>query len=138
MPKNYFCTYLHFPGQRFGAYYTLNYDYPSKENNNNNYRMKFYVQNVDVITRRNKLLDPCLEDWKSYDDRLMESKMNEVGCRPPHWKIKSDLPICSEAIQMKSFESFGHTYDIDAINLPCKIIYRIDYTYLEINVTEQG
>ena len=137
MPPNYFCTYLHFPGQKFTAYYTNKCDFTYKYNNSNNYRMTFDVQNVDVITRRNKLVEPCLEDWKTYDDQFMENKMNEIGCHPPHWKINSDLPLCSEAIQMKSFKTFEDTYDIYSFDSPCKEIYRLDYSYDEKNLTKQ-
>ena len=64
--------------------------------------------------RRNKRQDSCLEDWKYYDWHFMEYKMDEVGCRPPHWKIKSYLPICTDAIQMKSFESQINRKNVDA------------------------
>ena len=63
-------TYLHYPGQRFTAFNTLKFDFASKENTNKYYRMRFKVRNIDVITRRNKIREACVEDWKNYDNEL--------------------------------------------------------------------
>ena len=131
-------SYLHYPGQRFTAYYTIKTDFTSMHSKDYNYKIEFDVRNIDVITRRNKFLEPCVEDWRNYDDRFMQNKVNEVGCRPPHWKTISDLPLCSDAIQMKSFSRQPRTAEIESFGPPCSVIYRLDYTYHEYNLTKQG
>ena len=121
-------TYLHYPRQRFTAFNTFKFDFVSKQNTDNTYGMWFEVHNIDVITRRNKIHETCVEDWKNYDHLLMEFMMNKAGCHPPHWKTHMDLPVCTNASQMESHpiskarESFG---------LPCKMIDRLDFSYQE-------
>ena len=63
--------------------------------------------------------------------------MNEVGCRPPHWQTTLDLPICSESKGMKSFSRQQSTTYIESFVPPCRVINRLDYTFKEINLTEQ-
>ena len=127
-------TYIHYPGQRFTSYYTIKHDFNSRQNESNEYGMTFEVRNIDVISRRNKKDEPCVEDWRNYDNNFMESLMTDVGCQPPHWKFQSKLPICSSAKQMKHFSDQPGTYDIEFATQPCKAIDRLDYTYTENEV----
>ena len=133
-------TYLHYPGQRLTAYYTINSitkDFTSTHNNSNKYYIGFRVRNIGVITRRNKKQDSCLEDWKYFDWHFMEYKMNEVGCRPPHWKTTSGLPICADAISIKQFSNQPSTFEIENFNQPCRVINQLDYFYREKNLDDE-
>ena len=56
-------TYLHYPGQIFTAYNTLKYIFAS--NHTYDYYMEFQIRNIDVITRRNKNRETCVEEWKN-------------------------------------------------------------------------
>ena len=85
--SNSIYTYIHYPGQRFTAYYTIKHDFPTRQNKSNEYDMIFEVRNIDVITRRNKYDVPCVEDWRNYDQNFMKSLMNDIGCNPSHWKF---------------------------------------------------
>ena len=128
-------TYLHYPGQRLTSYYTIKYDFKSRQNLNVNYEMEYRVRNIDVITRRNKRHASCVEDWRHYDQHFMEFKMNEIGCRPPHWNTTSDLPTCHDAIRMKSFSKQPKTFEIESFDPPCRVINRLDYIYEEKNLS---
>ena len=75
-------TYIHYPGQRFTSYYTIKHDFISRQNESNEYAMRFEVRNIDVITRRNKLDERCVEDWRNYDTNFMKNLVDEVGCHP--------------------------------------------------------
>ena len=124
-------TYLHYPGQRFTAYHTIYYDFPFRQNKSKNYYMEFHTKNIEVITRRNRIHEPCEEDWRNYDTHIMEGMMKKEGCRPPHWKTILDLPICSKPNQMKTFSRQPDTADIESAIQPCKVISQLDYTYEE-------
>lgn len=71
--NNSIIVYLRYPGTRFKAFYTLKYLYESRGNSSKSYWMKFTVKNVDVISRRNKPQEPCIEDWKHFDDYILNS-----------------------------------------------------------------
>ena len=134
-------TYLHYPGQRFTAYYTVKNDFDSRQNKSNNYRMVFRVQNIDVIIRRNKLHEHCLDGEQHYDDLYIQKWTQKVGCRPYHWNFedKNDkTPICSNSSQMKKFLMQPDTIDIELFTPPCKTIDQLEYIYHEEDITDQG
>ena len=132
--SNEIYTYIHYPGQRFTSYYTIKHDFISKQNESNEYGMIFEARNIDVITRRNKLDEPCVEDWRHYDENFMKNLVDDVGCHPPHWKFDSKQPICSCAKQMKYFSKQPTTHEVEFATQPCKTIDRLDYTYTERDV----
>ena len=92
--SNRFYWYTHYPGQRFTSYPTIKYAWPTRTNKSKNYAMRFTIKNVDVVTRRNKSPEECVDDWLNFDQQLMDKMMIDAGCRPPHWSSTSKLPIC--------------------------------------------
>ena len=93
--------------------------------------MHFRTKNIEVITRRNRIRRPCEENWRNYDNSIMEAMMKKAGCRPPHWKTTLDLPICSKPNQMKILSKQPDTMEIESFIQPCKVISQLDYTYVE-------
>ena len=93
--------------------------------------MKFNIKNIDVIVRRNKPQEPCVTDWKNYDEYVMHSMILETGCRPMHWKLTSNFPLCGNATQMKRFMKQPTISMIESLSPPCKSIDRLDYVYSE-------
>ena len=53
--------------------------------------MLFTVKHTELLKRRNKFASPCNPDWKNDDENIMQEIITRVGCRPPHWKIHSNL-----------------------------------------------
>ena len=131
--RNGIFTYLHYPGQRFTGIYSIKYDFASKQNKSQLYVMLYQVRNIGVISRRNKNNDPCIEDWREYDEQFMEQKMNKIGCRPPHWKATSDLPTCTNANHMEAFSRQPTPTEIGNFTQPCKVINQLDYSYVEVD-----
>ena len=131
-------TYIHYPGQRFTAYYTIGKTFPPWKYNNTNYKMIFRVRNIEVITRRNRIHEPCEEDWRHFDQHIMEGMKNKAGCCPPHWKRNLDLPICSNPNQMKNFDDQPTTSEMESNIQPCRVITRLDYdyTYSEFDINK--
>ena len=102
--------------------------------------MSFRIENIDVITRRNKKDDPCIEEWDNYDKQFIQNWMNNVGCRPIHWRFreKNHLPICTNASQMKQFSNQPRTSDVEYFYPPCKVIERLQYSYHESDIDYKG
>ena len=128
---NRFFTYLHYPGQRFTAYYTVKTEWSSRENKTKSYKMGFRINNIDVITNRNKDKERCIGEWKEYDQYIMDDIMEETGCHPPHWNSSRNLPLCTNATEMKVFANQPTTSKVENYDPPCKIIERLDYEYTE-------
>ena len=93
--------------------------------------MQFTIKNIDVITRRKKPQEQCVEDWTNYDKHIMDRMMIEAKCQPPHWMPTSKLPLCSNITQLKKFIYQPSTALMDAYGPPCRVIERIDYSYQE-------
>ena len=132
-------TYIHYPGQRFTGYYTWKSHFDPRHNQTKNYKIVFKIHNIDVITRRNKLRQPCLKDTENYDHHFMQIWMQEVGCRPPQWKFEnSKLPLCSNANQMKEFRNQPDIMYVESFDPPCRTIAQLDYFYHKKNLERQG
>ena len=130
-PSNRIFTYLHYPGQRFTSYYTVKTEWDPRINKTKSYTMDFNINNVDVITNRNKGKERCIEEWKEYDKYIMDDIMKETGCHPSHWKPPTSLPLCTNETEMKNFALQPTTLKVEMYDPPCKVIERLDYAYKE-------
>ena len=130
-----FYAYVHYPGQRFISYHTIKWLWDVKRNETEKYVMYFQIKNVDVIQRRNKPFEPCLENWKDHDNYIMTEMMKKMGCRPPHWISNSTsyLDVCQNGEKMQSFAWQPNSDDIAAFDPPCRMIERLDYLYEEFD-----
>ena len=127
-------TYLHYPGQRLTAYYTVRTEWNSRENMTISYQMIYDIKNVNVVARRNKRKEPCFENWKHYDEYVMENMMVKAGCRPPHWNSSDNMPLCHNSTQMKKFSRQPTTAFVESLIPACKSIDHLDYKYSEGDV----
>ena len=99
------------------------------------------MKNVNVIAHRNKIQKPCIEDWKKYDDYVMNDMMLETGCRPPHWmpsgwNSNAVIPICHNAKQMEKLRLRPSISRVLSLKPPCRSIDRLDYDYYEKDVED--
>ena len=86
------------------------------------------------MTRRNRIHERCEEDWMHFDQRIMERLMRKTRCCPPHWKTNMDIPICSDAIQMKTFNKQPNTAEMEAYIQPCRFVNNLDSIYSESGI----
>ena len=103
-----------------------------------NYRMDFRVKNVDVISRRNKPQEPCIMEWKNFDENVMNGMAMQAGCRPKYWNLSADVPICTQTTQMKQFSDQPLPGQIESLSPPCKSIDRLDYVYEEADLDDEA
>ena len=57
-----------------------------------NYMMTTTIQAIEVINRRDDSYESCSTDD---DDDILNAMATAVGCVPTYWKIRSNLPNCS-------------------------------------------
>ena len=133
--------YFHYPGQRntVSTYATsTNEKWKDRRIGTKNYRMFFAVKNIGVMRYRNKKQAPCVEDWKHYDQFVLDEIMKEVGCRPPHWRkfqaLKpSNMSICWNKEQMSTRAFYEQPSISTLLKLPppCRLMDSVDYVYTE-------
>ena len=86
------------------------------------------VTSVEVLKRRNKRNEQCMEDWMFYDNILEQSHIDNIGCRAPYQTSQNQLPVCSTEEKMKKVV-------FDSLNLaekyppPCQEMPDIAYNY---------
>jgi hypothetical protein len=69
------------------------------------YTMKFNIDNVSVLKRRNKRDLACIQNWMNYDNEIKFQIFKTLECKPNHWNLSVDLPYCTTQQQMiKSLE----------------------------------
>ena len=124
-------VYLHYPGQRFTSYYTIKYDWKSKSKESKPYLMQYEVRDVEVNRHRVRRQEKCIEDWKNYDQIVMDDIMLAAGCRPPHWKATHNLSLCSNPDQMAYFYDQPLPAAIEEFGPPCTVIENLQYRYYE-------
>ena len=95
------------------------------------YQHRIVIGSVEVLKRRNKATNPCVEEGRNYDQYKMEMIANKIGCIPKHWKV--DMPsinYCKTNDEYKSAEEEFHK----KINPPCKSIEKLSQTSYDIDL----
>ena len=138
LDKDKFSVYFHYPGQRFTSLYTIKYDWEPKSNRSRSYYMRYELKDVEVNRHRIRPQEPCIEDWKKYDQIIMDGIMLKAGCRPPHWETAHNLSMCSKSEQMAHFVDQPSTTILEAFGPPCTAIENLHYRYYEQEALRAG
>ena len=89
---------------------------------------------MEVVKRRNKHNQPCNDNWKGYDDSLLEQHIKAVGCRAPYQKGNNKFTICASKLKMKNtqFELWYMLFSFKTnFNLPLKIAINTKFHFAE-------
>ena len=129
-PQHYdMMVLLHYPNQLLRSLKTIKYAWPKRETNDN-YVMRFKINGVEIMRRRNKNSRPCYKNWENHDDNVIGKHTNTVGCRAPYQDPSDNIAPCSTKDQMKKAR-FTLRSDEYGILPPCKGMEKIYYTYEE-------
>ena len=134
-PHHNFGIILHYPHQLWRADFCT-YEWKSHERNTpSQYTMRFKIENIMVLKRRNKGAKPCNENWKHDDDTTNNAIVNSIGCNPSYYKRKiNNLPYCTTKEQMRQI--YERSIDVKTSNPhppPCQHIEKIIYTLKEFH-----
>ena len=125
-PYKSFEVRLSYPGQQLTSS-TVESNW-GRDESKKEYTMKFEVQNIVVMKKRNKLQESCEEDWKNNDNVSISKILQEVKCTLPHWNINTSYTLC----QGKQLKKIGSKFQELRNNVPpCQTIEKILYTYTE-------
>ena len=98
------------------------YQWPKQKLDTTEYYMAFTVTSVEILTRRNKLRAPCVEDWKIYGKSIktmFQNVMDKVGCRAPYQHSSKPLPFCQTKEKMKEMFKLLHEDPTKAYTPAC-------------------
>ena len=96
--------------------------------------MRYIVTGMDTLRRRQKLEDPCNENWKNFDYDVIEMNLKKVGCKNIYHKIQTGWPLCKNTTDIIK-ANFPFRSDIiqTQYNPPCKQVNKMNYVYEEMD-----
>ena len=131
-----FEIWFHYPNQLMEAWHLGmgKWLWPKQDaNSSRNYAMIFERSKMDVLERRNKKDNPCIEDWKNHDQYVVDHIVSSVGCRPPHWKSQHKVPLCRSQKEMKSVLPPLEKHQFLNFVPPCRSITNFPFSYSEMD-----
>ena len=131
MPKTFLSYHMHYPNQYIRSS-SLQLEWGKKIGIINGDDKTFWIDIVEVIRRRNTIQRPCDVNSEKNDDTILLNAIKNAGCKPPHFSIDLDYPICSSKTGMRK----THIEKFDVPNLtflkslvpPCDQVQAISYT----------
>ena len=128
-----FITFLRYPNQFLLSAQTGRYGW-SKRKGKSDYFMIFVIKTVEVFRRRNKRKEPCMSEWKKFDEFVMTHTIEKVGCRAPYQtQHRTDLPICTGKQKMVQALVDVRTSITKNFNPPCVVMTDIQDSYNEVD-----
>ena len=98
----------------------------------NCYIQDTFIGSMEVLKRRNKRLEPCIEDWNEHDKYVLDNIAEKAKCIPKHWKINSTMKYCSSN---EEFEFVQKEYNkIKGLIPPCRSIEKLSQTSFETDL----
>ena len=121
----------HYPEQ-FGRSFPTNRRFWNARTSSNSYRMRFYFKGMEVLKRRHKSFETCLDNIP-YDKWLIHNITAELQCTPPYWMADDKYPTCQNQTELEKGQIMFWSYfygNIEA-NHPCTEIQKVDMDYEE-------
>ena len=91
--------------------------------------MRFVINQMEILRRRNKRKEPCIPDELDYDKETLRQHLEKLNCRAPYQTNQKQFPICQSKKKMK---------DADYFNKPkvkaCTSLQGVIYRYEEVNL----
>ena len=130
-----FRVFLHYPHQIIRSYSTVKYLWDARDNETA-YRMSFRVHDVEVLHRYSGGRHVCVDDWSNYDNIVLDTHLNQVGCRSPYHVSKTNQLVCSSKEKMKESLIYPSNLFMKKFNPPCRSVEKIYYRYQEANTKD--
>lgn len=130
--------FFHYPNQFSRSFPTNKRFWQVRKSEKNSHRIRFYLKDMEVLRKRQKAHDKCLErDSMEIDDWIRHHVMDEVKCRPPYWHDElisnSSFPVCDtkEKLRQAVQTFFNFFYGSKESNTPCTEIVKLGIEYEE-------
>ena len=91
--------------------------------------MKFMMQQLEVLKRRNKRNDPCVPDELNFDRIMLDEHLEQIGCKAPYHRTDKNLELCDSKEKMK--ETSDDLIGKEKTKKACTIATTLTFTYDE-------
>ena len=88
--------------------------------------VEFYITGMEVLKRRSKRKERCLEKWKDYDDLVLKRHIENHGCRLPYQEPYKQYPICSTENKIMESQYIPSMVRNNYDCLPCESLSKIE------------
>ena len=124
-------TNLHYPNQFLSSLGSKRY-LPKRESNDK-YIMRYRIDGVEILKRRNKKGHPC-HNYNNFDASILENHIKKIGCRASYQPSVDGVPVCSNMMGMKnaSWNAIESEYGIAP---PCKTMESMYFSYKEADIS---
>ena len=131
-----FDTLIHYPNQLLRSLDTQLYGW-TKINKEDVIIMRFRINTMEVIKRRNKRDHPCHGNWNNDDDEILVKHTQAIGCRAPYQYPSKDIKVCNTSETMAASKFTISALGYNSIP-PCKAVGKIYYSYEETSRTRRS
>ena len=107
-----------YPGQLLLDFAADDYIWNNKSDMNTT--VAFKLDSTEVLKRRNKANDKCLEDSIHHDVLWLKHVIKKNGCKAPYHKLQVDEPICDDFDKLAVFDLFVFLHE--EFTRPCEEI----------------
>ena len=134
-PYAEFFVIVAYPNQLYRSMSTALYTWPLRTNaSTKTYRMRFILQNMEILRRRSKKENSCLKG--NYDRKIMETVIEDSGCRPGMWFTNRSEPLCrtKKSFQKLYANNIDQLYRLDKKKKylePCLDIQKLQIDFVE-------
>ena len=137
-PQRYsFVTLIHYPSQLLRSLSTMMYAWPEWKDQST-YSMRFTIKSIEIFRQRNKISQPCIDEWRNYDNIILQNHLQKNGCKAPYQKHNASLPICKTKEKLK-WSLFPLTLEnVESYLQPCKTMEKVIYSYDEFDLSGTG
>jgi hypothetical protein len=87
------------------------------------------INKVEVFRRRNKPKEPCMTEWKKWDQLALLRYTKYVGCSAPYQKSLENISTCSTKKKMKEWSIFSPLAKNQKDYQPCIGMPRVDFEF---------
>lgn len=128
--EKYLCVLFHYPGQFLLTFENFK-RFRENRAKRSSYWLDLNIKGVEILKRRDKRGDRCMNDGESYDNLLLEEHVKKYGCKAPYQKTIETFPVCSSQNEIKQSLYEGANVKSNYYHVPCKGISKIDVDHSE-------
>ena len=71
----------------------------------------FNIDSVEILRKRNKKTNKCLEDSINFDSFWLKQVIRRTGCKAPYHNLLDDIKICNDFEKLAIFDLFNFLHE---------------------------
>ena len=125
--------YFHLPQQFLLSHSWMMWLWPYRASNEY-YKMRFLIENVTIMKKRNKSDAKCNQFENNYDDWVIGRHKDKTTCNNPYQKMDERLPMCTNQELMRKGLFDTLTAEKLKLEKPCKMIQAVEWKHVESHI----